>query len=144
MSSPTATTVTRKTNTGEIYRWVDAKGKVQYGSEVPEDRQSTARKIDTRGNTASSRVPASLGKAAVQPSSSDAAPAQRQPITEREKCEAAWEKYRAAQDCFAQLGRDEIRTRAGAGSSGRARLGSRPSEEAAQKCESVIEPQPCR
>jgi hypothetical protein len=116
-TSTTSTTATRKTNTGEIYRWIDANGKVQYGADVPEDRKSTARKVDTRGNVVSSRVPASIGSAPQQPAADNAAPLVRQPVTE----------YRQG-------------TVSGAGN----RSGSNLSPEALQNCQSLPEPAACR
>jgi hypothetical protein len=139
-STSTSTTATRKpANTGEIYRWVDKNGKVQYSTEVPEDRRSTARKIDTRGNIVSSRVPASISGApapATDPAS-DAAPSTRQPITEREKCEAAWKQYNESQACFAGYRQGTVKGRGN-------KSGSNMAEEALEKCQSLPEPAPCR
>jgi hypothetical protein len=130
-STSTNTTATKKpTNTGEIYRWVDQNGKVQYGSDVPEDRRSTARKVDTKGNVVSSRVPAPA-QSGTEP------PVARKPVTEREKCEAAWQEYRAAQACFAENRQGTVR---GAGK----KSGSNVSEGAAEQCPNVVEPQACR
>jgi Domain of unknown function (DUF4124) len=137
VSSPTSTTATRRANTGEIYRWIDANGKVQYGADVPEDRKSTARKIDTRGNVVSSRVPASIGSAPQQPAADNEAPIVRQPVTEREKCEAAWKAYNDSQACFAQFRQGTVR---GAGN----RAGSNVSQEALGNCQSLPEPAACR
>lgn len=142
-SASTTTTTTKKpANTGEIFRWIDSKGKVQYSSEVPEDRRSTARKVDTRTNIVSSRVPASIQgepQPPPQPQSAlgEAAPAARQPITERDKCEAAWQAYRAAEQCFAQYRQS---TAGGVGN----KAGSKVSAEAQEKCPSLTEPQTCR
>jgi hypothetical protein len=136
-TSTTSTTATRKTNTGEIYRWIDANGKVQYGADVPEDRKSTARKVDTRGNVVSSRVPASIGSAPQQPAADNAAPVARQPVTEREKCEAAWKAYNDSQACFAQYRQGTV---SGAGN----RSGSNLSPDALQNCQSLPEPAACR
>lgn len=137
VSSPTSTTATRRANTGEIYRWTDANGKVQYGADVPEDRKSTARKVDTRGNVVSSRVPASIGSAPQQPVADNEAPLVRQPLTEREKCEAAWKAYNDSQACFAQYRQGTVR---GAGK----RSGSNMSQEALENCQSLPEPAACR
>ncbi len=138
-STATSTTATKKpANTGEIYRWVDSQGKVQYSADVPEDRRSTARKVDTRGNIVSSRVPARItAPAPTASASSDAASTARPPVTEREKCEAAWQQYRQAEACFAQY-RQGI-----SGGSGR-KAGSVVSAEAFEKCPSIAQPEPCR
>jgi hypothetical protein len=135
-SSSTKTTATRKVNTGEIFRWVDSNGKVQYSADVPEDRKSTARKVDTRSNIVSSRVPASIG-GAPQPAPGDAAPTVRQPVTEREKCEAAWQQYNAAQACFARYRQGTV---SGAGK----KAGVNVSPEAQEKCQNMAEPAACR
>jgi hypothetical protein len=133
VSSSTKTTATRKVNTGEIYRWVDSQGRVQYGADVPEDRKATARKVDTRSNIVSSRVPASLGGAPL-PAPSDAAPTPRQPITEREKCEAAWQKYNESVACFSQNRQGINGKKAGTG----------VSAEAQEKCQDIAQPAACR
>jgi hypothetical protein len=36
-TTSTTATVKKPSNTGEIFRWVDAKGRVQYGADVPEE-----------------------------------------------------------------------------------------------------------
>ncbi len=123
-------------NTGEIYRWIDKNGKVQYSADVPEDRRATAKKVDTRSNIVSSRVPASI-QGAPAPEPSQASSAVRKPVTEREKCEAAWQVYRAAEACFAQYRQS---TAGGAGN----KAGSRVSSEAQQTCPALIEPAACR
>jgi hypothetical protein len=133
-STATSTTATKKpVNTGEIFRWVDSNGKVQYSADVPEDRKSTARKVDTRSNIVSSRVPASIS-AAPQPGPRNEAPAARQPITEREKCEAAWQRYNESVACFSQNRQGINGKRAGTGISA----------EAQEKCQALAEPAPCR
>jgi Domain of unknown function (DUF4124) len=138
VSTSTSTTATRKpSNTGEIYRWVDKNGKVQYSADVPEDRRSTAKKIDTRGNIVSSRVPASIGGAPAPAPLDDAAPAARKPVTEREKCEAAWQEYNAAQACFARYRQGTV---AGAGK----KSGVNVSPEALENCQNIAEPAACR
>jgi Domain of unknown function (DUF4124) len=160
LSVSTSTTATKRSaNTGEIFRWVDKNGKVHYSSDVPEDHKSTARKVDTRGNIVSSRVPASIAAAPAPAPAQDAVA--RQPITEREKCEAAWQEYRASQDCYAGFRRglttkpgSASGTGSGAGSgsgtgSGSAATGpkrarSGVSPEAESQCKSVTEPAPCR
>lgn len=137
-STSTSTTATRKpANTGEIYRWVDKNGKVQYSADVPEDRRSTARKVDTRSNIVSSQVPASISGAPAPAPTQDAAPAARQPTTEREKCEAAWQQYNAAQACFARYRQG---TAGGAGK----KSGVNVSPEAEEKCQNIAEPAACR
>jgi Domain of unknown function (DUF4124) len=133
-STATSTTATKKpANTGEIFRWVDSNGKVQYSTNVPEDRRSTARKVDTRSNIVSSRVPASIGGAPERAPSNDAA-AVRQPITEREKCEAAWQRYNESVACFSQ-NRQGINGK---------RTGTGVSAEAQEKCEALTQPAACR
>lgn len=137
VSTSTQTTATKKpSNTGEIYRWIDKQGRVQYGTDVPEDRKSTARKLDTRGNIVSSRVPARISPAP-QPVPSETAPAPKKPVSEREKCEAAWQQYNESQACFAQYRQG---TAAGSGK----RSGSILSPEAQENCTSLPEPAPCR
>jgi hypothetical protein len=133
VSSATPTTATRKINTGEIFRWVDKNGKVQYSADVPEDRKSTARKVDTRSNIVSSRVPASIGNAP-KPETNDSAATPRQPITEREKCEAAWQRYNESVACFSQNRQGINGKRAGTG----------VSAEAQEKCQDVAQPAACR
>jgi hypothetical protein len=134
-SSNTTTTATRKVNTGEIFRWVDKSGKVQYSADVPEDRKSTARKVDTRSNIVSSRVPASISGAPQNtPAPSDGAPAMRQPTTERERCEAAWQRYNEAVACFSQ-NRQGINGK---------RAGSSISAQAQETCQALPEPAACR
>ncbi|MBS7807299.1 DUF4124 domain-containing protein [Variovorax sp. PCZ-1] len=136
ITTSTSTTATRKpANTGEIFRWVDKNGKVQYGADVPEDRRATAKKVDTRSNIVSSRVPASISPAAPPAASGDgAAPIARQPITEREKCEAAWQRYNESVACFSQ-NRQGINA---------GRTGTGISVEAQTKCQNITEPAPCR
>jgi hypothetical protein len=130
-SIPTSTTATKKpANTGEIYRWVDKSGKVQYSADVPEDRRSTARKVDTRSNIVSSRVPARIQGAPVE----DTEPTARAPITEREKCEAAWKQYNESVACFSK-GRQGINA---------GRTGTAISAEAQANCQNMAEPTPCR
>lgn len=132
----TNTPTKKPASKGEIYRWVDKNGKVQYSADVPEDRLSTARRVDTRSNIVSSRVPASIqGAPNVAPTTNS--PGVRIPVSEREKCEAAWQAYRAAEACFAQYRQS---TAGGAGN----KAGSRVSEEAQQKCPALIEPASCR
>lgn len=141
-TATTATVAKKPANTGEIFRWVDKNGKVQYSADVPEDRRATARKVDTRSNIVSSRIPASI-QGAPQPipdrgAAPDAGAANaRQPITARDKCEAAWQAYRSAELCFAQYRQS---TAAGAGS----RAGSRVSTEAQATCPALTEPAACR
>ena len=139
VSTSTATTSTKKpANTGEIFRWVDKNGKVQYSADVPEDRRATARKVDTRSNIVSSQVPASIsGAAAPNPTPADAQSTARQPTTEREKCEAAWQQYNAAQACFARFRQG---TAAGSGSRG----GANVSSAAQENCQNLPEPAACR
>ncbi len=136
-ASGSATTATHKTaNTGDIFRWIDSKGKVQYSTDVPEDRRSTAKKIDTRSNVVSSQVPVTVQgepqyrRPSVAPPAAAASTA-RQPITEQERCEAAWQAYRAAEQCFAQY-------------RSASRAGSRISEDALQNCQTLPEPRACR
>jgi hypothetical protein len=141
-SASTQTTATKKqSNTGEIYRWIDSQGRVQYGADVPEDRRSTARKVDTRGNIVSSRVPASIASPpSAQAPAVPAAPAASKPpqlISERERCEAAWKQYNEAQACFAQYRRGSA---AGQGN----KAGSSVAPEAFDKCPSLLEPEACR
>ena len=135
-ASGSATTAQKTANTGEIFRWIDSKGKVQYSTDVPEDRRSTAKKIDTRGNVVSSQVPVTVQGEPQNRQPSVATPAAvasnaRQPITERERCEAAWQAYRAAEQCFAQY-------------RGASRAGSRISEDAQKNCQPLPEPAACR
>jgi hypothetical protein len=139
VSTSTATTPAKKpTNTGEIFRWVDKNGKVQYSVDVPEDRRATARKVDTRSNIVSSQVPASIsGAAAPNPTPDDAQPTARQSTTEREKCEVAWQQYNAAQACFARFRQG---TAAGSGSRG----GANVSSAAQDNCKNLPEPAACR
>jgi hypothetical protein len=141
-SASTQTTATKKpSNTGEIYRWTDSKGRVQYGADVPEDRRSTARKVDTRGNIVSSRVPASIATppSAQAPAAPNAPAASKPPqlMSERERCEAAWKQYNEAQACFAQYRRGSV---AGQGS----KAGSSVAPEAFEKCPLLTEPAACR
>ncbi len=139
-SSPTQTTATsRPKNTGEIFRWVDSQGRVQYGADVPEERRATARKIDTKGNIVSSRVPERFipQPPLISAESSLALPQGRQPITEREKCEAVWAQYNEAQACFAQYRQGTTR---GAGK----KSGSNVAPEALEACQSLPEPAACR
>jgi hypothetical protein len=138
ISTSTSTTATKRpANTGEIYRWVDKNGKVQYGADVPEDRLSTAKKIDTRGNIVSSQVPSSMGGAPAPAPSDEAEPAARKPMTNQEKCEAAWRQYDEAQACFA---RHRQSTVAGAGR----KAGVNVSPEGQEKCQNIAEPPACR
>jgi Domain of unknown function (DUF4124) len=134
-SSGTSTTATRKVNTGEIFRWVDSNGKVQYSADVPEDRKSTARKVDTRSNIVSSRVPASIASPtpAAEPETENDKTPVSQPKNERERCELAWKKYNESQACFAQYQRGAAGNR-----------GNSVSPEAQEKCQSLAEPAPCR
>jgi hypothetical protein len=136
-TSTTATTATRPANTGEIYRWVDKNGKVQYSADVPEDRRATAKRVDTRSNIVSSRVPASIGGAPAPEPAADAAPVARQPITEREKCEAAWQRYNEAQACFARFRQG---TAGGAGNRARGNVAA----AAQENCQNLPEPAACR
>jgi hypothetical protein len=137
ISTSTQTTATKKpSNTGEIYRWTDSQGRVQYGADVPEDRKSTARKLDTRANIVSSRVPARIYPVP-QPEPSETAPTAKKPSTEREKCETAWQQYNESQSCFAQYRQGTI---AGSGK----KAGSNLSPEAQENCKSLPEPAPCR
>jgi hypothetical protein len=137
-STATSTAATRKNaNSGEIFRWVDSKGKVQYSAEVPEDRLSTARRVDTRSNIVSSRVPASIAVSPPNPPPAETTASARAPVTEREKCEAAWKKYNEAVACFAQARQGTVRGRGGSGG------GNVAAAEAAQ-CQSLAEPAPCR
>lgn len=135
-ANKTATASLSPLRVGEIYRWTDSKGRVQYGQSVPEEYRANARKVDTRGNIVSSRVPASISPAP-QPEPGNAAPMPRQPITEREKCEAAWKQYNEAQACFAQYRQGTV------GGAGR-RSGSNVSPEALEKCPVLTEPAACR
>jgi hypothetical protein len=132
VSSATPTTATRKVNTGEIYRWTDRQGRVQYGADVPEEFRSTSRKVDTRSNIVSSRVPASIGLPAAPQVEKNSAPVS-QPRNERERCEAAWKKYNESLACFAQYQRGAAGNR-----------GNSISPEAQEKCQSLTEPAPCR
>jgi hypothetical protein len=141
-STSTQTTATKKpSNKGEIYRWTDSQGRVQYGAEVPEDRRSTARKVDTRSNIVSSRVPARVvsPQAAKTPDSPDtpAVNSSNQPTNERERCEAAWKQYKEAQACF-----EKYRRGSAAGQGNKA--GSSLSPEAFDKCPTLTEPAACR
>lgn len=135
-SSSTSTTATKKpANTGEIYRWVDKNGKVQYGTDVPETYREKARKVDTRSNIVSSQVPARILTPTPQPSANaNTSPTTRQPVTEREKCEAAWQRYNESAACFAQ-NRQGINAR---------KTGTGISAEAQAKCQNIAEPAPCR
>ncbi len=136
-STVASTTATKKpANTGEIYRWVDSKGKVQYSADVPEDRRSTARKVDTRGNIVSSRVPTSISGAPQVAPATDA-PVTRQPVTEREKCEAAWKKFNEASSCFANARQGTVRGRGN-------NAGGNISGQTQEQCQSLTEPAPCR
>jgi hypothetical protein len=130
----TTTTTKKPNNTGEIFRWTDAKGGVQYGTEVPEEYRAKARKVDGSINIVKSPAPASVGQRApaAQPESSQSAV--RKPVTEREKCEAAWQEYQASQVCFNQF-------RRGVAGAGR---GTGLLPEAQNKCKDVTEPAPCR
>jgi hypothetical protein len=138
-TTATTTTATKAANKGEIYRWVDKNGKVQYSTDVPEDRKATARKVDTRVNIVSSRVPASIGTTPTEippreASQSEPVSSSRQPVTEREKCEAAWQRYNDAVACFAPYRQ---------GINGASR-GAIVAPEAFEKCQSLPEPAPCR
>ncbi|TAG25926.1 MAG: DUF4124 domain-containing protein [Burkholderiales bacterium] len=137
VSTSTATTATKKPpSSGEIYRWVDKNGKVQYGTDVPEESRAKARKVDTRSNIVSSQVPASIS-GAPQPMPSADAPTARVPTTAREKCEAAWRQYNDSQACFASYRQGTVK---GLGK----KSGSNISDEALEKCHSITEPAPCR
>lgn len=139
-SSPTKTSATSKPkNTGEIYRWVDSQGRVQYGSDVPEERRATARKLDTKGNIVSSRVPERLIPQfpPISAESNLAWPQSRQPVSEREKCEAAWAQYNEAQACFAQF-------RQGTKRGAVKKSGSNVAPEALETCQTLPEPAACR
>ncbi len=135
-TSTTATTTKKSSNTGEIFRWVDAKGRVQYGADVPEEFRSQARKVDTRSNIVSSRVPARITAPQNQDAQSPETqqPVARKQVTEAEKCEAAWQEYRASQECFNQF-------RRGVAGAGR---GTGLSPEAQTQCKDVTEPAACR
>ncbi len=135
-SASTSTTATRKARSNDIYRWVDSKGKVQYSADVPDDRLSTARKVDTRSNIISSRVPARIS-GAPPPSSPDGTPIARTPVTEREKCEAAWKKYNEAVACFANARQGTVRGRAN-------KAGGNVAGSEESQCQSITEPAPCR
>ncbi len=136
-STVASTTVTKKpANTGEIYRWVDSKGKVQYSADVPEDRRSNARKVDTRSNIVSSRVPTSISGAPIVTPETDAL-VTRQPVTEREKCEAAWKKYNEASACFANARQGTVRGRGN-------NVGGNIAGQTQEQCQSLTEPAPCR
>lgn len=138
VSTSTSSTATKKpVNTGVIYRWVDRNGKVQYSADVPEDRRSSARKVDTRSNIVSSQVPARVEVTPPTVQATDTPPQARAPVTAREKCEADWQAYRAAQACFAQY-------RQGAGGSQGKAGGSYLRDEASTNCPNVPEPAPCR
>jgi Domain of unknown function (DUF4124) len=137
VSTSTTTTATKKlASSGEIYRWVDKNGKVQYGTDVPEESRAKARKVDTRSNIVSSQVPASISGAPQPMPANDAAVA-RQPISEREKCEAAWKKYNDSQACFAGYRQGTVKGRGN-------KSGSNISDEALEKCQTVTQPEPCR
>lgn len=139
-SQPTASTRTTATQkslqSGEIYRWVDSQGKIQYSADVPEDRRSTARKIDTRSNIVSSRVPA-RNIAEPQPAPTQELPVAQKPISERQKCDIAWRQYEASQACFAKYRQGTV---AGAGK----KSGSNLSAEAFEQCQAMDEPAACR
>jgi hypothetical protein len=131
----TTTTATKKpSNTGEIFRWTDAKGRVQYGAEVPEEYRAKARKVDSTINVVKPPVPANIGQRAPAAQPEPSQPAARKPVTEREKCEAAWQEYQASQECFNQF-------RRGVAGAGR---GTGLLPEAQNKCKDVTEPAPCR
>jgi hypothetical protein len=138
-TSKTATATLSPLRSGEIYRWTDRLGRVQYGTLVPEEFSASGRKVDTRGNIVSSRVPASIGAASPRPAAADE-PAVGKPkhlMNERERCEAAWKQYNEAQACFAQYRQATV---GGAGK----KSGSNASAEAQEKCQSFTEPAPCR
>lgn len=136
-SIATSTTATKKpANSGEIYRWVDKNGKVQYSTDVPEDRRSTARIVDTRSNIVSSRVPASIS-GAPQAAPASNAPVTRQPVTEREKCEAAWKKFNEASSCFTNARQGTVRGRGN-------NAGGNIAGQTQEQCQSLTEPAPCR
>jgi hypothetical protein len=135
-----ATATVNPLNSGIIYRWTDRQGRAQYGPVVPEEFKATARKIDTRTNIVSSRVPASIGSALPGPELLDEPAGTSKakiPATERDRCEAAWQQYNEAQACFAKYRQS---TAGGAGK----RAGSNISEEALKNCQSLTEPAPCR
>jgi hypothetical protein len=137
-STATTTTATKKpASTGEIYRWMDKSGKVQYDSSVPEDSRATAKKVDTRSNIVSSRVPTRITPETSDRPTKDAPPTARQPVSEREKCEAAWSKYNESVACFAKYRQG---TATGSGN----RSGVNLSPEAQEKCQALTEPAACR
>ncbi len=138
-STSTTTTATKKPNTsGAIYRWTDAQGRVQYGAEVPEQYQAKSRKVDSSINIVKTPAPASIGQPppapAPAPQSASSQPTARKPVTEREKCEAAWQEYQASQECFNQF-------RRGIAGPGR---GTGLTPEAQRQCKDVTEPAACR
>ncbi len=125
-----------------VYRWIDAKGRINYSEKVPENRRASAIAIDI-GNMEMTDAQKKAAAAklygeqeslrtrtpgvAVPPqraASAAAAPAPQRPLT---ACEAAWKKFNDSQACFAPYRFADGKIR----------------PEGFKKCQEVTQPDPC-
>ncbi len=126
-------------SSAEIYRWTDDKGEVHFGDAVPESAKASASKVDT-SNATISDAERNAGEARLERERKDIArpergagpaaanPAQTPPPGgRRSDCAAQWRAYNDSMACF-----DAYRMTSGA---------MRP--EAFEKCESIVQPEPC-
>ena len=125
-------------SSAEIYRWTDDKGEVHFGDAVPESAKASASKVDTSSSTISD-AEHSAGEARLERARKEidrpergarpaaVSPARTPPGSSRTDCAAQWRAYNDSMACF-----DAFRMTSGA---------MRP--EAFEKCESMVQPEPC-
>lgn len=91
----------------EIYKWVDEKGRIQYGDRPPETEKAKAKQVEVDVNVVHSERKLSLNPTApkLPPSESQAATkptaAQKpEPAENDNSCAAQWERYKKSEACF--------------------------------------------
>ncbi len=106
------------TYAADVYKWIDDKGRTQYGESVPAKFKKSATKVDVtipepteaqrqeaaaravNDKAAAESLPANSAKPA-KPRSAPPPPAVASADARTKQCEADWKKYRESEACFA-------------------------------------------